>query len=145
MDGLSSGVSVLAVVSIAVQLADSIKRIYDFWNSVDDAPNSIRAVIGDLDLLVNVLSDAAASEQKLAGGGVTEAILSTCQERINDLLRITQDLESGLASGRRRVRKWVAVKSVFKEKKIRDLQTLSRGDEDYSSSCPPINIGVSGA
>jgi hypothetical protein len=54
MDGLSSGASVLAIVSVAVQLGDSIKRVYNFWTSFKDAPHSIRAVIGEIKLLGNV-------------------------------------------------------------------------------------------
>jgi hypothetical protein len=42
MDGLSSGASILAVVSLAIQLADSVKKIYEFWESVQDAPEVIR-------------------------------------------------------------------------------------------------------
>jgi hypothetical protein len=62
------------------------------------------------------------SEQKFGGGGVLDDILSTGQKRISDLLRATQDLESGLASGRLRACKWAAVNSVFKEEKIREFK-----------------------
>ncbi|KAE9381098.1 hypothetical protein N431DRAFT_476007 [Stipitochalara longipes BDJ] len=121
MDGLSSGASVLAVVSIAVQLADSIKRVYDFWSSVKDAPHSIRAMIGDLKLLGNVLDEIVLSE-KNREGGVTGNVLASCQDRINDLLQITNDLEVGLASSSQRTRKWAAVKAVFKEEKMKEFR-----------------------
>jgi hypothetical protein len=64
-----------------------------------------------------VLSDVVAREQKLGRIGVMDDILSSCRGR--DLLRITKELEGGLGSGSRRSRKGRAVKTVFKEDKIK--------------------------
>lgn len=114
--------------------------IHDFWSSVKDAPNSIRAVTNDLNLLVDVLSDAAVSEEPLGGCKTTKNVLLSCscysfpsifqltmvfigQDRVHDLLQITQGLEHGLASGSRKSHKWAAVKVVFKEDKIRGFKS----------------------
>jgi hypothetical protein len=95
MDGLSSGASVLAVVSIAVQLADNVKRIYDFWSSVKSAPDSICAVTNDLNLLLGVLSDAAASEEAFGRSKATEGVLLSCScyPRSEILTLIDSDLQ----------------------------------------------------
>lgn len=66
----------LAVVSIAVQLAENAKKIYDFWNSVKDAPASVRAVTEDVGLLMRVLSEDAGSDR--FGNKLTEDVLLTC-------------------------------------------------------------------
>lgn len=55
MEGLSAAASGIAVVSIAVQLANSIKSLCEFWGSVQDAPDDIRAIVKELGLLSAVL------------------------------------------------------------------------------------------
>jgi len=72
-------------------------------------------VTNDLNLLVDVLSDAAAIEEPLGGSITTKSVLFKLfvlsipinfstdnsfflgQDRVHDLLHITQDLECGLA------------------------------------------------
>lgn len=44
MDGLSGAASVNAVVSLTVQLAESAKKLYDFWNLVDEAPDFVHEI-----------------------------------------------------------------------------------------------------
>jgi hypothetical protein len=80
MDGLSSGASILAVVSLAIQLADSVKKIYEFWESVQDAPETIRQITSDLRLLAKVLSDTATCEERYGASETTAELLSSCKQ-----------------------------------------------------------------
>ena len=80
MDGLSSGASILAVVSLAIQLADSVKKIYEFWESVQDAPEAIRQMTSDLRLLAKVLNDTAACEERYGASETTAELLSSCEQ-----------------------------------------------------------------
>ena len=56
---MDAAASVIAVVSIAIQLADSVKKLSDFWKSVEAAPLDVQTMITDLDLLSLVLHDIA--------------------------------------------------------------------------------------
>ena len=140
MDVLNSGASILAVVSLAIQLADSVKKIYEFWESVQDAPEAIRQMTSDLRLLAKVLNDTAACEERYGASETTADLLSSCEQtsrlhrqcfsnklqgrdRIEAAEKITEGLKIGLASSSCRRRKWSAVKSVFKEDKFSAFQS----------------------
>ncbi len=77
MDGLSGAASVIAVVSFAIQLAESTKKLYDFWKSVDDAPDSVREIVADLKLLSTTLTEIAIHEQKYGNNGSITDILES--------------------------------------------------------------------
>lgn len=127
MDGLSGAASGMAVVSLALQLGGSIKQIYDFWDSVTDAPDDIRAITTDLSLLASVLTEIASEEQHSGPDHTLKKVLETCCDRVNKLTRITSDMEPGFASRSLRVRKWTAFKAALKGEKIRKFQTILEG------------------
>lgn len=56
MDGLSAGASVIVAVSVALQLVESVKHLYDFWESIEDAPQSVRDIAKELSVLSTVLA-----------------------------------------------------------------------------------------
>jgi hypothetical protein len=66
MDGLSAGASVISVVSIAIQLADGVKKLLSFWDSVQNAPDNVKAMTKGLGVLSVVLDNIEAC-QKLHG------------------------------------------------------------------------------
>ena len=49
MEFLASTASAFAVVSLAVQLAESANKLYEFWASVKDAPDAIQDMVTDLE------------------------------------------------------------------------------------------------
>lgn len=79
MDGLSGGASIIAVVSLAVQLAENAKKLYDFWQSVGEAPASIRTIATELKVLSTVLADIAAHDQKYGPDEITTSVLESCE------------------------------------------------------------------
>ena len=79
MDGLSSAAGVIAVASVAIQLADSVRQIYEFWESVQDAPENIRHIASDLRLLANVLNDTATCEERYGASETATELLSNCK------------------------------------------------------------------
>lgn len=81
MDGLSGAASVIGVVSLAVQLTESAKRLYDFWQSVQGAPENIKAISHDLKLLSTVLTKIAFEEQNHGLDSAMTDVLSTCMIR----------------------------------------------------------------
>lgn len=120
MDGAAS---IIAVVSIAVQLADSIKKQCDFWESIKAAPHEVQTIIADLDLLGFVLRDIAAEAGLGQSDATLEKVLRGCGQKLQELDSIFDMLQSGFSSTKRTVRKWTALKSVLKWDKIKQFQT----------------------
>jgi hypothetical protein len=78
MDVLSGASSVIAVVSLAIQLAESTKKLYDFWKLVDEAPDSIQRIVADLKLVSNVLAEIAQHEQRYGQDSSVVDVLVCC-------------------------------------------------------------------
>jgi hypothetical protein len=47
----------MAVVSLALQLAGGIIKLYDFWGTVQDAPQEVTEMLMDLRLLSRILNE----------------------------------------------------------------------------------------
>ena len=65
MESLSAAASGIAVVSVAMQLAEGLKKTCDFWKSIKEAPETIRAISEDLELLSSVLTQIAHEAQHI--------------------------------------------------------------------------------
>ena len=122
MDGLSGAASGMAVVSLALQLSSSIKQLYDFWDSVKEAPDNIRTITTDLNLLSSVLAEMAFEEQHFGPDQILTSVLQACCDRVKKLTHITRDMEPGFASRSLRIRRWTAFKAVLKTEKILRFQ-----------------------
>jgi hypothetical protein len=66
METLGAAASVFAVVSIADQVAERIKQLYGFWSAVNEAPEKIRAIANDLNLLSSVIVQISNNYQNVA-------------------------------------------------------------------------------
>ena len=127
MDGLSAVANATAVVSISIQLADSIKKLYEFWDSVQEAPEDIQNIRADLELLTTVLSDITLEAQHQPPDGTLITVLKQCTVKVGALTAMINEIEPGFASHKCSVRKWNAIKAVFKDKKLKKLQTTIEG------------------
>jgi hypothetical protein len=112
------------VVSLAIQLAENLKMLYDFWRSIKEAPESIRALANDLSLLSSVLVEIAAHGQQYGQSETTTNILESCTNQVKAMVAILDKLEKGWASSDPCVRKWSAVKAAFKEEKLAKFRIL---------------------
>ena len=125
MDGLSGAAGVIAIGSVVVQLADGIKKLRDFWCSVKDAPDDIRAIAGDLEVLSCILAEIGLETKDQSPS--TEAALLRCINGTKPLAAIVEDLEPGFESKSARTRKWSALKTAFKGEKIKRYQSSLKG------------------
>lgn len=75
------------MVSLAVQLADSVKKLCEFWNSVRDAPEDVRAISTELELLMSVLTEIAAGAQHVEPDVALIAVLKHCTLKVKTLGR----------------------------------------------------------
>lgn len=56
MEGLGAAASVVAVASIAIQIGDSALKLKKFVDSIKDAPEELKLLIGETNTLICLLS-----------------------------------------------------------------------------------------
>ena len=122
MEGLSAAASGIAVVSVAIQLAESFKKLSDFWKAIKEAPEDIRAISVDLELLSSVLIQIAYETQHVEPDMTLIAALNGCCVKVKTLTTLLNGIEPGFASTSSRVRKWTAFKAVLKHGELMKFQ-----------------------
>jgi hypothetical protein len=123
MDPISASANVIAFVSLAIQLAQSTKQLYDFWASIKDAPKSIRMLTDDLRLVDAVLKEIE-SEGRLADPDATcLKALQSCQALVANLNSLANDLAPGFSSSKRHFRTYTALRAVGRSEKIQKFRS----------------------
>ena len=122
MDGLSAGASGIAVVSIAIQLAESIKRLSDFVGSIQEAPKDIESILFELQMLSGTLDDIRLHSSVYNANSNTEFVLEKLERKITAFLNLANQYKPGLDSKSRRTRKWNALKIAFKSDKFKKIR-----------------------
>ncbi|TVY81433.1 hypothetical protein LSUE1_G001778 [Lachnellula suecica] len=108
--------ALLAVVSVAVQLADGCIKLYMFWDSIKGAPEEVAGVMDDLLLLSTVLEDI--SSHKRLAPSVTVG-LRCCLTKVRELNCIVEEFDLSFRSTSRRERLWSAFKATTKSKQLK--------------------------
>ena len=121
MDGVASA---FAVVSLALQLADSVKKLYDFWSSIREAPGDIQATTSDLNVLQSILSSIAHDAQHTEPDEIMTNALQSCNTEVATLFSILDVIQPGFASIRLHTRKWTAIKAVLIGAKLKKFQDI---------------------
>ncbi|KUJ17586.1 uncharacterized protein LY89DRAFT_718256 [Mollisia scopiformis] len=106
------------VVGLASKLVISIKQICEFWTSIEDAPEYFMSIARDLRLLQSILEGI----EEVDDTTIVRLVLEECSERLEKLHTIVAQLETGFLSSKGRVRKWTALKAVFRSDQIRKIQ-----------------------
>jgi hypothetical protein len=127
------------VSSLALQLAESITHLCEFWQSITDAPESVRDIAKELHVISTILAsiaNTALPERQID----MKLVLETCMyfplkllfgntwskcccsyagaSQIEPLHSITRQLMQQFCSTSKAKRKWAAIESVFKAEKI---------------------------
>jgi hypothetical protein len=79
MDGISAGASIIAVISLALQLTGSLKELYEFWSSTRGGPDSLRSITDDLKLLSAILSEIASHSSHGSSNHTMQNVLQDCK------------------------------------------------------------------
>ena len=127
MELLASTASAFAIVSLAVQLAESANKLYEFWASVKDAPDAIQDMVTDLELLSSVLSRIALEAQSSTPDDTTTAVLKNCSVKLQSLTLQVDKLEPGFTLRSSTIRKWRAIKVVLRSGRLEKLLTTVEG------------------
>ncbi|KAH8691416.1 putative kinesin light chain [Talaromyces proteolyticus] len=122
MDGLSGAASVIAVVSLAIQIASGLNTLKSFWGSMKSAHSDVKSIIEDIQLLLDIIELIRSNSEKYGSDGTTESALRSCQDRIEVLNKLAQDIELGCRSTNKRKRLWTPFKAALKLKDIQKFQ-----------------------
>ncbi|KAM0157904.1 hypothetical protein ACHAQE_002159 [Botrytis cinerea] len=123
MEGLSSASAAFAVISLAVQLAESVKKLVEFWKAVEDAPGDICDLFNDLELLsAALIQNRRKFAQQSPYDLIARRILAKCQKRVEQLSSKLSPTMSAFASFSSRKRKWAALKITLKNEEIRKMR-----------------------
>lgn len=105
-------------MSLAIQLADSIKKLKDFCEDVKNVPDDIKYITHQLDILNLQLGDVAKEQQTNpvdfdSDEGLKQC-LAACQQGTAQLVTIIKELEDGVAE----MGRMGAIRAVLKKDKI---------------------------
>lgn len=127
MDGVASA---FAVVSLAIQLVETVQEMRDFLRSVQNAPNELIKLVETLEQLhgtltqVKYLLEQQYSMLRLPGSPVfMENALQNCNKKISTLEKIVNEAKVSFARQSRVKRTWAAMKLVYKKEDIQKMQT----------------------
>jgi hypothetical protein len=118
--GAASGV--IAIASIAIQLAETINEIVAFGKAVQNAPTRLRALFHDLEVLAAVISHIQHLNGHVAFDNVNENALRNCQTKISNLYKIIDQAQRRLKSKSLVRRKWGAFKISLQDDEIQSIQ-----------------------
>ncbi|KAI4202329.1 MAG: hypothetical protein LQ346_002003 [Caloplaca aetnensis] len=122
MDGLSTAAGGVAVASFTIQLAEGIKKLHDFWSSITEAPEDIKDSLLELKVLSSVLAQIAHDKQRHEPDPTFADVLSDCDAKAKRLAVFLGEIEPGFASTSSRIRRWTAVKAVWKQERLKNFQ-----------------------
>ncbi|KAF8847440.1 hypothetical protein BDZ45DRAFT_607441 [Acephala macrosclerotiorum] len=126
---LGLAASVISVASLAIQLADSVQKACEFWESVQDGPEEIGRISVELRLLSSILRFISHEQSTGMTDRVQEALvrdaLNIAKRDINNLDIMVTQLLSEVGPGHGKIkRKWGQVKIALKSGKINKMKTL---------------------
>ena len=132
MEALSGAASVIGVASLAIQLCEELQKVYNFWQSVKEAPDDIVHISIEINLFITWLTIIANNYQRQDFNHTSPnhiAIIDTlklCLATVNDMNNGVKDLESRLSTGLLSKR-WASVRFAFrKEKREKVIQQIER-------------------
>ena len=122
MEPLSGAASVISVASLAIQICKELKKLHDFWQSVEEAPNDIASISAELKLFITWLTVIAKNYQRqnsnyrsFSEAAATDT-LKLCLATVHDMGAGVRDLQNGIAKGTLS-RRWASIKFVFRKDK----------------------------
>ena len=129
MEGLSGAASAITIVSLAVQLVDTVREITKFLRNVQDAPKEVLRLLETLDQLqgtldaVRQLIDHQFLVLRLPGSPVfiTKA-MENCEKQIKALETLVCKARKSLEHQHMLRRTWSSMKFVAKKQDIEDIQ-----------------------
>lgn len=118
----------LGVVSLVIQIADSIKQLKDFCDLVKEAPDEVRLALGEVEVLSLVLQDIEQSmhDQSTCVPAIEAAVrksLHLCRVSNDALMSVAKGLNGDIAGGKR----WSSFKAALKKDSLMKFRARLEG------------------
>ena len=133
MDGLSGAASAIALVSLALQLVDTVQEISKFLKNIQDAPEEMLRLLETLEQLQGTLDNVRqrVDQQflvlRLPGSPVLIAkAMANCERHIKALETVVCKAKRSLGHQHMLRRTWSSMKLVAKKQDIEDIQCRLR-------------------
>ncbi|KAF4624157.1 hypothetical protein G7Y89_g14014 [Cudoniella acicularis] len=146
MDGLSAAASGIAVISLAIQLVDSIREIKRFLRSVSEAPKELTRLLDLLDHLELILENTGQliqMQQKLGGElnvhlcVSVEKAMKTCETKLLKLDGVVKITKKASGADTRAARSFAAFRQGCKKRDIEEFE------EQLHDSLSLLNLAIS--
>ncbi|OBR03407.1 hypothetical protein CH63R_12534 [Colletotrichum higginsianum IMI 349063] len=125
LSGVSSG---FAVVSLALQLAEKVTKIHDFWRSVRDAPDELGSIAAELEFLERVYIGIAHNAQRETIDPILTKALEDGQQEVTRFEALVSPLRKRCETESRIKRKWASlVAGVWRKEEVAEFRnSISR-------------------
>lgn len=116
--------SSIAIGTLAAQITSSIVKLKSYWDQVQGAPEDVRDLIEELDILANLLTDMEDDQRQnpvsslILDSTSKSRCLQHCKRGADQLKELTESLSVDLDSSTRLKRKWASAKVVLKKDKV---------------------------
>ncbi|MCJ1288454.1 hypothetical protein MMC26_007812 [Xylographa opegraphella] len=114
---------VLGSIVTIITVCDQVRKIYDFWSSVQDAPVEVAVILENLQAIQAITERLAKDPDDYSDPDAPlHTVLQTCSKSIVRLEALLADFD--ISSPSRRKRRWAAVKAVWKRDQLEKFQVL---------------------
>ncbi|KAL8668773.1 MAG: hypothetical protein Q9168_006609 [Polycauliona sp. 1 TL-2023] len=147
MDPISIAAGTVGFASLALQLADTAKKLRTLCDRVRDAPTYVTDLLDESTFLQTVLqacmtirlSKNNSTQSSLAQDATFQA-LHMCARVVAGLELLLEKLRLGLKSDLVRRRTWAAFQTVFSRSEISDIQSRMERAKSTLLICQQLNV-----
>lgn len=130
MDGISGAASVIAVISLAVQLGSGAHDLYTFLGTISDAPSELRRLkthLSHIRAITFLAQDALENQRRLHGDSVPVAnvvlmSLEGCEDQVQHIWDVVKNADGVGRGSRITSRTWARFKFALRKDKIADFE-----------------------
>lgn len=112
--------SVIAVVSLTVQIAGIVQQLVEFWDSVKEAPSEVAQIKSQLVVLAGLLGsiqDDVQPSEHHESVDIGHQCLTICRQGVAKLESLTNSFDKGL-SGKPIRRRWTQLRKALKDREL---------------------------
>lgn len=92
----------VGVVSLSIQLAESLQKVKSFYASVKNAPLQVAELIEEIDIMQGILSDLEASSQTVASNSNMKRCIKVAQRATESFAAFSEELQASIKKRRYR-------------------------------------------
>ena len=123
---VASGVTIGA---LGAQVTIGVVKLKSLWNKIKDAPENLRDLIEELELLSQLLADAERDQERNPLSGLVldphskSQCLQYCKKSVIQLKKLTDDFADALETKGKLRKTWSSAKIVFKNDETRRFES----------------------